>query len=104
MANVFLKPLRQYHFNRDDFVDAFRGTFTNDQIEEIETLCMHTWQTDDFMLFWYADEFYIVHKESGIVINWYKHLGRTNTCSKPRFTLEGLKEFLWLLKEDLNWQ
>lgn len=34
--------------------------------------------------------------------NWYKHLGRTNTCNKEGFTLADLKELLLLLKEDLK--
>ena len=50
-----------------------------------------------------ADEFYIIHRESGTMINWYKHLGRTNTCNKEGFTLEDLHELLVLLKEDLEY-
>lgn len=44
----------------------------------------------------------IIHRDSGTIINWYKHLGRTNTCNKEGFTLADLKELLLLLKEDLK--
>lgn len=44
------------------------------------------------------DEFYIIHFHSGTIINWYKHLGRTNTCNKEGFSTDDLIEFLVLLK------
>ena len=43
------------------------------------------------------DEFYIIHFRSGIIINWYKHLGRTNTCNKEGFSTDDLIEFLVLV-------
>lgn len=59
---------------------------------------------EDFQkwLYRWEDEFYIIHRDSGTIINWYKHLGRTNTCNKEGFTLADLKELLLLLKEDLK--
>ena len=50
------------------------------------------------------DEFYIIHFDSGTIINWYKHIGRTNTCNDEDFTLNDLREMLILLKEDLEWR
>ena len=49
------------------------------------------------------DEFYILHRDSGILINWYKHAGRTNTCNKPDFTLDDFREFLIELRKNLVW-
>lgn len=98
----FLNELPQYHFDRTEFVNAFEEIFTSDQMEEIFSKCICKEQTADFAFFSYDDEYYIVHKDSGTIINWYKHLGRTNTCNKIGFELEDLKEFLQLMKVDLE--
>lgn len=100
--NEFLKELPQYHFDRDEFVKAFHSVFTSDEIIDIECDCEAGHQTDDFILSRYDGEYYIIHKDSGTMINWYKHLGRTNTCNKSGFTIDDLKEFLQLLKFDLQ--
>ena len=34
------------------------------------------------------------------MINWYKHMGRTNTCNK-NLSLDELKLFLLLLRKEL---
>ena len=49
-------------------------------------------------------EFYIVDLETGVLINWYKNLGRTNTCSREDFTLEDLREMLTRLYNELKEQ
>ena len=103
MKSKYLETLPQYHFERDDFCKAFKEIFTDDEIFEIIVMCQGHECLDEFHLFYDADEFYIIHLYSGTIINWYKHLGRTNTCNKERFTLEDLKEFLLLLREDLGW-
>jgi hypothetical protein len=43
-----------------------------------------------------------VDLETGVLINWYKHLERTNTCSREDFTLEDLREMLTRLYEELK--
>ena len=48
------------------------------------------------------DEYYIIHLPSGTMINWYKHLGRTNTCNK-NLSLAELKLFFILLKNDMGY-
>lgn len=98
-----LKELKQYHFERKVFVDAFEEIFTTDEIMGIEELCRYSGFLREFHLFYTADfeEYYIIHLPSGIMINWYKHLGRTNTCNKEDFSLDDLKEFLKLLKNNL---
>ena len=65
-------------------------------------MCGYPQNTYNFLLNRWEDEFYIIHRDSGTIINWYKHLGRTNTCNKEAFTLADLKELLLLLKEDLK--
>ena len=97
-----LATLSQYHFDRTDFVETFNKVFTTDQIEEILSKCTCRVQTAYFAFLRDDDEFYIIHKDSGTIINWYKHLGRTNTCNKPEFELKDLEEFLQLIKKDLS--
>lgn len=48
------------------------------------------------------EDIYSNHFRSGIIINWYKHLGRTNTCNKEGFSTDDLIEFLVLLKDNLS--
>lgn len=98
----YLETLPQYHFDRDDFCKVFREVFTDDEIIDIDVMCGYPQNTDNFLLYRWEDEFYIIHRDSGTIINWYKHLGRTNTCNKEAFTLADLKELLLLLKEDLK--
>lgn len=98
----YLETLPQYHFDRDDFCKVFGEVFTDDEIIDIDVICGYPQNTENFLLYRWEDEFYIIHRDSGTIINWYKHLGRTNTCNKEGFTLADLKELLLLLKEDLK--
>ena len=102
MNNNILTDLPQYHFDRDEFCKVFRKIFTSDQITDIEAECQGCRDHfGDFSLLYDDDEFYILHRPSGIMINWYKHLGRTNTCNSPDFNLDDLRIFLKALKEEL---
>lgn len=96
----YLETLPQYHFDRDDFCKVFGEVFTDDEIIDIDVMCGYPQNTENFLLYRWEDEFYIIHRDSGTIINWYKHLGRTNTCNKEGFTLADLKELLLLLKKD----
>lgn len=99
MTNYF-DDLPQYHFDRDAFVDVFTRMFTLDEMENIVELCEGNDFAGDFHLFHDEDEYYILHMPSGTMINWYKHLGRTNTCNKD-LDLDGLKKFLTMLHKDM---
>lgn len=102
LMNNILKDLPQYHFNRDEFCKVFHELFTSDQIYDIEAECQGCQDHfGDFSLLYDDGEFYILHRPSGIMINWYKHLGRTNTCNSPDFNLDDLRIFLKALKEEL---
>lgn len=96
------EDLEQYHFVRDSMTKVF---------EEVFPLDAQGWDWDDvwwcnfrdtnsFHAFRDEDEYYILHKPSGTMINWYKHMGRTNTCNK-NLSLEELKLFLLLLRKEL---
>ena len=67
----------------------------------IDILSMNLAPKDEFVMVKNGDEYYIIHLASGTVINWYKHLGRTNTCNKSGFTIDDLNEFLIHFKEDI---
>lgn len=98
-----LQELPQYHFDRDKFVSTFEQVFRSDEILELEVMCQQHKQIGDFLLFYSSEEeFYIIHLPSGTIINWYKHLGRTNTCNKENFSISDLKNFLERLKVDIN--
>lgn len=95
--------LPQYHFERSDFCNVIEQVFTWDEFVDVEIECGRNTHLDEFSLFRWEDEFYILHRNSGIMINWYKHAGRTNTCNKPDFTLDDFKKFLFELRNDLVW-
>lgn len=97
-----LQDLPQYYFERDTFVSTFQQVFTDDEIFDLEAMCQQHTTLDEFLLFYNWDEFYIIHLPSGTIINWYKHLGRTNTCNKENFTIADLKNFLEKLKADIK--
>ena len=101
--NEKLQMLPQYHFDRDDFCKVVNSVFTWDEFVDVNVLCGCNKHLDEFSLFRVEDEFYILHRPSGVLINWYKHAGRTNTCNKPDFTLEDFNIFLTKLREELVW-
>lgn len=102
MKSKYLQELPQYHFDRDKFVNAFKRIFSVDEIYEVEVACQEHRCLDGFHLYYADDEYYIIHLDSGTIINWYKHLGRTNTCNKEGFSLLDLTEMLKLLKESIS--
>lgn len=101
MINPY-KPMEQYHFSREDFCRAFDSVFSNDEIRDIESYCQENTFFSYFHLFYNEDEFYILNTHSGDMINWYKHIGRTNTCNNESFTYTDLVIFLRALKADIK--
>ena len=98
-----LETLPQYHFSLDDFCNVMFDVFTMEDYIDIDVECGCNTHLDNFTLMRVEDEFYILHRDSGTLINWYKHAGRTNTCNKPDFTLDDFREFLVELRKDLVW-
>lgn len=103
MESKYLQELQQYHFDRKQFADVFYDVF-EDRLVDVEMMCINHKQFDDFLLYYSFnfEEFYIIHLPSGTIINWYKHLGRANTCNKEGFGLDDLKEMLQDLKLDID--
>lgn len=95
--NPLFKELPHYHFDRADMCDIFDVDFMNWFWEHLET------KSDEFLITRNDDEFYIVHFKSGTIINWYKHMGRTNTCNK-NLTLDDLREFKKMLLESFGYE
>lgn len=98
-----MPELPQYHFDRALFTQTFGKVFTDEELIDIDVTCSMEQHYDEFSLFRVNDEFYILHRKSGVMINWYKHLGRTNTCNRDDFTLEDLEKFLVRLKAELQY-
>lgn len=95
--NPLFKALPQYHFNRDDMCEIF-------DIEFMDWLCDHLEKSNsEFLITKIEDEFYIIHFISGTIVNWYKHVGRTNTCNK-NLTLDDLREFKKMLLNSFGYE
>ena len=103
MNNLPLSTLPQYHFDRDAFCQVFNDVLNEDEGDRVYVACQgNTHRYDSFSLFHSDDEYYILHRDSGVLINWYKHIGRTNTCNREDFTLDNLRSFFELLKKDMR--
>ena len=97
--NKYLQELRQYYFDRDEFVAVFHKIFSNYELAELEIACQEHRCTGELLLYYTDGEFYIIHLSSGTIINWYKHFGRTNTCNKEGFGIADLTELIISVKE-----
>lgn len=86
--------LPQYALSRDDFINIY-GNVSEVLMNE------NPYETSNFKGWYNDDEWYILHKSSGTMINWYKHCGRTNTCNKI-LTIEQHKEFAKMILEDMK--
>ena len=92
----------QYHFTRDEMIKVFEEIFSlNSQAWDWDKVWNCDFRdTNSFHAFRDDGEFYILHKPSGTMINWYKHMGITNTCNKD-LSLDELRLFLLLLRKEL---
>lgn len=95
--NPLFQDLPQYHFDRRDMCEIFDADFMDWFWDHLE--CCN----DEFLMTRSDDEFYIIHFRSGTIINWYKHMGRTNTCNK-NLTLDDLREFKKMLLEAFGYE
>lgn len=70
---------------RDEFVEIF---------SKIDEFLIETpeFEDEEIKIWYWEDEYFILEKETGIIVNWYKHLGRCNTTNKLEFENE-YKEF-----------
>lgn len=96
-----LTSLPQYHIDRDKLCEIVKETIGYKRL--MDAFCHGTVVCDEFAWFSNSDEYYIIHLESGMMVNWYKHLGRTNTCSQSDRTIDDYYEFFRLFKEELDY-
>lgn len=95
--NPLFTNLPQYHFDRGDMCEVFGAEFMSWFWDHLED------SNSEFLITREDDEFYIIHFPSGTIINWYKHMGRTNTCNKD-LTLDDLREFKKMLLESFGYE
>ena len=93
--------MEQYHFEREDFCNVFNEVFTNEQYVKLFDLLTSGYSSYKFILTRYDDDFYVLDTETGLLITWYKHLGRINMTNDKTLTLDELKIELIKLKNDL---
>lgn len=93
----YLLDMHSYHIDRDVMNNIVKDTIGYENLLDLFIYGEFN-QTNSFAWFRDGDEFYIIHKPSGMMINWYKHLGRTNTCSQYNRHEEEYIEFFTLLK------
>ncbi len=95
-AEQRLEDLPQYHIDRDVMCKIVAETVGYERL--MDAFDHGTVICDSFAWFRNSDEFYIIHLDSGMMVNWYKHLGRTNTCSQANRTVEDYRTFFTLFK------
>lgn len=100
MSIKTLESLPQYHLDRDLLCKIVSETIGYERL--LDAFCYGVVVCDDFAWFKNEDEFYIIHLDSGMMVNWYKHLGRCNTCSQNR-TADEYYQFFNLFKEELDY-
>ena len=101
---MVLKDLPQYHLDRNTFCQVVEDTIGYYILNDAFTYdtCVHG---DEFTWFRVDDELYILHRNSGMMVNWYKNAGRTNTCSQNYRTVDDYYEFFTKFKEDfVRWE
>ena len=60
--------------DRDKFIEIFGKI--NEFIEDEYEI-----ETDSIKIWHWEDETFILNKETGFIVSWYKHLGRANWCN-----------------------
>lgn len=86
-------------FNRDEFVNVFAEVFDDYTIDHLYDLCVERIMKYPYILFYAEDTYVISNIETGIIITWYKHLGRSAICNMCDFSIIDLRDFINDLKE-----
>ena len=96
------EELSDYFFDRDTMVEKYKQVFNRpDEWSLIELACLEGKCTDEFHYFYYSDTYYVIHLSTGIMLTWYKHIGRCNQCNKSDFTVDDLTLYFQLIHNDL---
>lgn len=96
-----LDSLNQYPIERESFRKLIYSIFDDGKI--LDKIIDEDIETDNFKVWHFDNEIYIVHKDSGTMVNWYKpsHIGRCLTCNKNLTEIEWY-EFFSLLNEEVD--
>lgn len=109
-----MKDMKEYYFDRTDFTEIFSDVFGISNYLYIFHDIAYTIDVKIVGGFSVihdreSDKWYFTHLKSGTIISWrgLHQIGRDNSCNKPGFTHEDLKEFFTLLKiaidTELSW-
>ena len=93
--------MRITNLERDEFCDAFHHVFTNAEIVDLEAKCQAHTRVGDFYLYYDEDEFYFINLERGVIVQYYKHLGRCNSIN-DEVTVRDLIGILMDLRKELQ--
>lgn len=83
-----------YQIERDEFIRIF---------EEIDKILIdiYEFENEKIKIWKWEDEYFILEKDKGIIVNWYKHLGRCNTCN-TKLTIGNYETFAERILEELK--
>lgn len=88
-------------FDRDAFCEAFHKVFDSTEILNLEAACQGHKRVGDFYLYYDEDTFYIINLDKGVIVQYYKHLGRCNSVN-DNINYTDLINFLSELKEAIR--
>jgi len=72
-----------------------------EEIVDLKVKCQEHTHIGDFYLYYDNDEFYFINLETGVIVQYYKHLVRCNSIN-DEFTVGELIEFLINLRKELQ--
>lgn len=90
--------MKRTNFERDTFNEAFHKVFDPAEVLLLEVACQEHKHIGDFYLYYDEDEFYFINLDTGMIVQYYKHLGRCNAVNDD-ISIDELVDFLTDLKE-----
>lgn len=93
-----------YSYYRDDFTKFVGKRFDYDEFYD---LIESGYASEDFVCYRVVDEYYIIDLETGIIVNFYKHIGRCLNCNVENNyevimqTIQRLFEDIHLMREEV---
>lgn len=79
---------------REEFIRIFY------EIDKI-LIEIYDFENEKIKIWQWEEEYFILEKDTGIIVSWYKHLGRCNVCNKD-LTIENYEEFAKRILEELK--
>ena len=79
---------------REEFIRIFY------EIDKI-LIEIYDFENEKIKIWQWEEEYFILEKDTGIIVSWYKHLGRCNVCNKD-LTIGNYEEFAKRILEELK--